>query len=62
MADAKVLIELDARIAATRETIQQLAEQASAASGAASEARLADRLADLEQQLATLKNERDALS
>jgi len=62
MTDAKVLIEIDARIAAIRETMQRLTEQASSASGAASETRLADRMADLEQQLETLKNERAALS
>jgi len=62
MTDAKVLIELDTRIASIREAMQRLTEQAAAASGAASETRLADRLSDLEQQLATLQNERDALS
>jgi len=62
MTDARVLIEIDARISSIRETIQRLSQQASSASGAASEARLADRLADLEQQLITLQNERDALS
>lgn len=62
MADPKLLIELDDRIASIREAMRNLTEQAAAASGAASENRMADRIADLEQQLATLQNERDALS
>jgi polyhydroxyalkanoate synthesis regulator protein len=62
MADPKLLIELDERINAIREAMRTLTEQAAAVSGAASEARMADRIADLEQQLATLQNERDALS
>ncbi len=61
-ADPKVLIELDERINAIREAMRTVTEQAAAVSGAASEARMADRIADLEQQLATLQNERDALS
>lgn len=62
MTDAKVLIELDMKIAAIREAMMRLTEQAAAASGAASETRLADRMSDLEQELTTLQNERDALS
>jgi polyhydroxyalkanoate synthesis regulator protein len=62
MADPKLLIELDDRIASIREAMRNLTEQAAAVSGAASEDRMADRIADLEQQLAVLQNERDALS
>ncbi|BCP53741.1 hypothetical protein K32_23580 [Kaistia sp. 32K] len=62
MADPKLLIELDERIASVREAMRTVTEQAAAASGAASESRMADRIAELEQQLATLQNERDALS
>lgn len=62
MTDAKVLIEIDMKIAAIREAMMRLTEQAAAASGAASETRLADRMSDLEQELTTLQNERDALS
>ncbi|WP_083931332.1 hypothetical protein [Kaistia granuli] len=62
MADPKLLIELDDRIASIREAMRNLTEQAAAVSGAASEDRMADRIADLERQLAVLQNERDALS
>jgi polyhydroxyalkanoate synthesis regulator protein len=62
MADPKLLIELDDRIASIREAMRNLTEQAAAVSGAASEDRMADRIADLEQQLAALQNERAALS
>lgn len=62
MTDAKVLIDLDGRIAAVREAMRSLTEEAAAVSGAANESRMADRMANLEQQLAALRNERDALS
>ena len=54
--------ELDERIAVTRGNIRELTEQAAALSGAGDEARLADRIAELEQKLARLLNEREALS
>jgi polyhydroxyalkanoate synthesis regulator protein len=62
MTDPKVLIELDERINALREAMRTITEQAAAVSGAASEDRMADRIAELEQKLATLQKERDALS
>jgi len=60
MADAAIIIELDKRIAATRENIRDLIEQATAFSGAADEDRTADRIAKQEAQLADLLNEREA--
>lgn len=62
MADPKLLIEMDQRIASIRERMRILTEEAAAVSGAASEGHMADRIADLEQQLATLQNERDTLT
>jgi hypothetical protein len=54
--------ELDGRIAVTRNNIRELTEQAAALSGAGDEARLADRIAALEQKLAALLKEREALT
>ncbi|MDQ0474985.1 hypothetical protein [Labrys wisconsinensis] len=62
MADFAALAELDARIATLRENIRDLTEQAAAASGAASETLLADRIADQEAKLANLLAERQALA
>ena len=62
MTDAATLIELNKRIAAIRENIRELIEQATAYSGAADEARTADRIAEQEAQLAALLKERDALA
>jgi hypothetical protein len=56
------LEELEARIAIARENIRQLTEQAAAQSGAADEARNADRLAQQEVELDKLIKERDALA
>jgi hypothetical protein len=60
MTDA-TLIELDKRIATIRGNIRELIEQAAAFSGAADEARTADRIAEQEAQLEVLLKERDAL-
>ena len=60
MADATIIIELDKRIAATRENIRELIEQATAFSGAADEDRTADRISKQEAQLADLLKEREA--
>jgi hypothetical protein len=60
MAEAVTLVELDKRIAATRENIRNLTEQATAYSGAADEARTSDRIADQEAKLAALLKEREA--
>ena len=62
MADAAKLIELNLRIDAIRDNIRQLIEQAAAYSGAADEARAADRIAMEEAQLEALLKERDALT
>ena len=62
MADEADLIELDRRIATVRENIRILVEQATAYSGAADEARTADRIADQESLLAELVKQRDTLA
>jgi hypothetical protein len=61
MSDAAKLIELDERIAAIRENIRELTEQAAAYSGAEDETRTADRIAGQEAQLAELLKERAAI-
>ncbi len=55
------LEELDQRIAIVRDNIRELTEQAAALSGAEDETRVADRIADQEQQLAELLKEREQL-
>jgi hypothetical protein len=62
MADPAALVELDGRIAAIRNNIRDLTEQAAAYSGAGDEARVADRLADQETLLAALLKERQSLA
>lgn len=62
MADAATLIELDQRIAAVRQNISDLMEQATALSGAEDEARIADRLTEQQEILDTLLKEREALA
>ncbi|HSI40941.1 MAG TPA: hypothetical protein VLA00_10375 [Xanthobacteraceae bacterium] len=62
MADAATLIELDQRIAAIRQNIADLTEQAAAYSGAADEERTADRIAEQQAILDTLQKEREALA
>ena len=59
MAGPNDLAELDDRIAAIRENLRELTEQATAFSGAADETRIADRIADQEARLAALLRERD---
>ena len=61
MPDPAALGDLDARIAAIRENIRELVEQAAASSGAADESLNADRIAEFEAQLAVAIKERDAL-
>jgi hypothetical protein len=51
--------EIEQRIAIVRDNIRQLTEQAAAYSGAADEARNADRIADQEAQLQELLKQRD---
>jgi uncharacterized small protein (DUF1192 family) len=53
--------ELDDRIAILRDNIRQLTEQAAASSGAADEARTADRIAAQQEELDKLVEQRDAL-
>jgi hypothetical protein len=60
MVDAATLIELDQRIAAVRQNINDLTEQATAYSGAEDEARIADRIAEQQAILDTLLKEREA--
>jgi hypothetical protein len=59
---AATLVELDERIAAIRENIRELTEQAAAYSGAEDETRTADRIAEQEQLLASLLQERKSLA
>jgi hypothetical protein len=61
MSDPARASELDARIAAIRENIRELVEQAAARSGAADESLVADRIAAYEAQLAAAVKEREAL-
>jgi hypothetical protein len=60
MADPARLRELDQRIAAIRDNIRQLVEQAAGYSGAADEDRTADRIAQQDAQLTALLKEREA--
>ena len=60
MNDGPTITELEERIAAIRRNIDDLIEQAAAYSGAADEARTADRIAQEEQELAKLIALRDA--
>jgi uncharacterized small protein (DUF1192 family) len=55
------LPELEDRIAIVRDNIRQLIEQAAADSGAANEARNADRIAQQNAELERLTRERDTL-
>jgi hypothetical protein len=61
MSTGPTITELDERIAVIRQNIHELIEQAAAYSGAADEARTADRIAEQEQELARLVKLRDAL-
>ena len=56
------LSELNDRIAILRDNIRQLTEQAAASSGAADEARNADRIAQQTEELERLTKQRDALT
>jgi hypothetical protein len=61
MTNATTLTDLEARIAAVRENIRELTEQAAIYSGAADKTRAADRIAEQESLLAELPKERGAL-
>jgi len=56
------IAELDQRIAIIRRNLRELIEQAAAFSGAGDEARVADRIANQEAELAKLTKLRDSLS
>ena len=56
------LAELDRRIAAIRQNISDLVEQAAAYSGAGDESRAADRIAQQEQELRRLTTLRDEVA
>ena len=62
MPDKARLAELNEQIAAIRNNLRELTEQAAARSGAADENLAADRIAEQETQLASLLKQRDALS
>ena len=55
------LAELDERIAIIEDNLRDLVEQAAAYSGGNDEERASDRIAEQQQELDTLKQQRDAL-
>jgi predicted ATPase len=61
MVDTTALAEIDRRIQVVEDNLRQLVEQAAAYSGAADEARNADRIADQQAKLDALLKEREAL-
>jgi uncharacterized small protein (DUF1192 family) len=54
------LSELEDRIAIVRDNLRQLVEQAAATSGSQNEERIADRIAQQEEELSKLVAERDS--
>ncbi len=54
--------KINRRIAILRDDLRRLVEQGAAYSGAADEARISERIADMEARLADLLNQRDVLS
>lgn len=62
MADKNALAELDAEIAAVRDNLRQLTEQAAAQSGAADEDLAAERIARQEALLDKLLKQRETIS
>ncbi|HTW36896.1 MAG TPA: hypothetical protein VMD53_19915 [Rhizomicrobium sp.] len=62
MADNKALSELDAEIAAVRDNLRQLTEQAAAQSGAADDDLAAERIAQQEALLNRLLKQRETLA
>ncbi|MBN9069625.1 MAG: hypothetical protein ACTHJQ_07925 [Rhizobiaceae bacterium] len=55
------LAEIEDRIAVARDNLRELTEQAAANSGAADEERAADRIAEQEEELRSLEEERDKI-
>lgn len=62
MADPDELDEINRRIAILRDNLRSLVEQGAAFAGAADEARISERIADVEARLEELLKQRDALS
>ena len=62
MGDSSDLDEINRRIAILRDNLRNLVEQAAGNSGAADEARISERIADMEGKLAELLKQRDELS
>ena len=62
MPDILTMAEIDSRIAAVRENIRELVEQAAAYSGAADEDLTSRRIAEQEAELERLTRQRDELS
>jgi hypothetical protein len=61
MSNGLSLDQVEARMAIVRDNIRQLIEQSAADSGAANEARNADRLAQQQAELETLSKQRDEM-
>jgi predicted RNA-binding protein len=61
MADQAALADIEKRIQIVEDNLRELVEQAAAYSGAADEARNADRIADQQAKLDALLKEREAL-
>jgi hypothetical protein len=55
------LAEIENRIKVARENLRELTEQAAGSSGAANEERAAERIADQEEELKSLEEERDRI-
>ena len=62
MADKKSLTELDAEIAAVRDNLRQLTEQAAAQSGAADDELAAERIGQQEALLDRLVKQRETIA
>ncbi len=62
MVDPDDLDEINRRIAILRDNLRNLVEQAAVYSGAADDARISGRIADMEARLAELLKQRDAVS
>jgi hypothetical protein len=55
------LAEIENRIKVARENLRELTEQTAGSSGAANEERAAERIADQEEELKSLEEERDRI-
>ncbi len=62
MPDPNDLDEINRRIAILRDNLRNLVEQAAAYSGAADDARISERIADMEARLVELLKQREELS